>query len=94
MQNIYKKLEPTFYQISLGVFFALSLLHLLTGYADNGDFSRSASFLFENPRDFSTMSPAVENEEWSRRYFNEWHDKWSFLQNWPNTVKLFSSFVL
>jgi hypothetical protein len=90
MQNIHKKLEPFFYHIALGVFIALSLLHLLTGYADNGDFSRSVGFLFEKPHDFSTMWPAAESEEWRRRFFSEWHDKWVFLQNWPNTENFFS----
>lgn len=90
MQNIHRKLEPFFYYTALGIFIALSLLHLLTGYADNGDFSRSAGFLFERPHDFSTMWPDAESEEWRRRFFSEWHDKWVFLQNWPNTENFFS----
>ncbi|MBH1541360.1 hypothetical protein JY440_06880 [Stenotrophomonas maltophilia] len=90
MQNINKKLEPWLYHTALGIFIALSLLHLLTGYADNGDFSRSAGFLFERPHDFSTMWPAAESEEWRRRFFGEWHDKWIFLKSWPNTENVFS----
>ena len=91
MQNILKKLETFFFYIALGAFIALSLLHLLTGYADNGDFPRSAGFLFEKPHNFSTMWPSIESEEWKRRFFSEWHDKWVFLQNWPNTENFFSA---
>lgn len=90
MQNIHKKLEPLFYYAALGIFIALSLLHVLTGYADNGDFLRSAGFLFERPDGFSTMWPAEESEEWRRRFYSEWHDKWVFLPNWPNTDNFFS----
>ncbi len=90
MQNINKNLESWLYYTALGIFIALSLLHLLTGYADNGDFLRSARFLFEKPYDFSKMWPAAETEEWRRRFFSEWHDKWIFLQSWPNTENFFS----
>lgn len=90
MQNIHKKPEPFFYHMMLGAFIALSLLHLLTGYADNGDFLRSAGFLFEKPYNFSTMWPPAESGEWKRRFFSEWHDKWVFLKNWPSTENFFS----
>lgn len=90
MQNIDKKLESRLYLAAIGLFVALSSLHLLTGYADNGDFLRSVEFLFEKPHDFSTMWPAAESEEWSRRFFIEWHDKWIFLEHWPNTKNVFS----
>lgn len=36
------------------------------------------------------MWPAAESEEWRRRFFSEWHDKWVFLQNWPNIENFFS----
>ena len=89
MLKILKKHEPLFFSPLLIIFIALSLLHILTGYADNGDFLRSAGFLFEKPHGFSTMWPA-ETEEWKRRFFSEWHDKWVFLPNWPTTKNIFS----
>lgn len=90
MQNVYKKIEPFSYYAVLGCFVALSFLHLLTGYADNGDFSRSVGFIFEKPAGFSSMWPAGGTGEWGERFFSGWVDNWVFLSNWPEIRKLSS----
>jgi hypothetical protein len=80
----------------LGVFLALSSLHLFIGYADNGDFTRSVAFIFEKPYGFSAMWPPAETEEFIRRFHFEWHDKWVFLKDWPDEsqISTYSSYKL
>ncbi|MGZ8874819.1 MAG: hypothetical protein ACXW1E_08880, partial [Halobacteriota archaeon] len=87
-RQIIKNLETSLFILFMIVFFSLSTLHVFSGYADNWDFLRSVSFLFEKPYGFSTMSPPAESEEWKQRYYTEWHDKWIFLPNWPDGAKL------
>lgn len=71
----------------------LSCLQLLTGYADNWDFTRSILFILERPADFPSILPPAAPEDWSlweRRFFSEWHDKWVFLEQWPQLEKISS----
>jgi len=79
----FKKWQLFLFYCAIGFLVSLSSLHLFVGYADNGDFSRSVSFLFEKPYGFSEFWPLPETIEWKRRFFSEWHDKWVFLPNWP-----------
>jgi hypothetical protein len=90
MRRSPRQVESLLFYFFLATLFSFSLLHVLTGYADNGDFSRSAGFIFEKPLGFSTMWPSTEAEEWKRRFFTEWHDEWIFLPNWPDPGRLFS----
>lgn len=82
-QDILNRFELVFYYLILTLFILLSLLHLFTGYADNGDFARNAELFFDGPDGFSSMWPTPDSEEWNRRFFSEWHDKWVFLPAWP-----------
>lgn len=84
------RLEETFFYALFVLFFLLSSLHLLTGYADNGDFARSIGFIFEKPDGFSEMWPSKEGDEWKNRFFNSWTDKWIFLSGWPDFSKIYS----
>lgn len=88
MRVVFTKIEPFSFYLLLAIFIGLSGLNFFVGYADNGDFSRSVGFLFERPSGFSVMWPAAESEEWGRRFFAHWHDKWEFLSNWGGVRSL------
>jgi len=90
MLDFLKKIEPFLLYSFLGILIALSSLHLFIGYADNGDFTRSVGFIFEKPYGFSAMWPLAGTEEFNRRFQSEWHDKWVFLNSWPDEKHLFS----
>ncbi|WP_242360403.1 hypothetical protein [Anaeromyxobacter sp. SG17] len=62
---------------------ALSLLHLGTGLADNGDFDRSTYFLLEKPVGFATNWPPYDTPERERRILGEWHDRWELAPDAP-----------
>ena len=91
-----KKIEIYLAMGFIAAFFTLSILHIFTGYADNGDFTRNCEFLFEKPDGFSLMWPSANTIEWHRRFFSLWHDKWIFLENWPNidTLPQYTSYPL
>ncbi len=76
-------------RLALAVFFSLflvlSFLHLLCGYADNGDFSRTIGFIFEKPSGFEVNWPAAGTEAWQRRFFSVWHEKWDFVPGGPGS---------
>ena len=69
------------------VFFLAGMLHLLTGYADNGDFLRSISFILEKPVGLSIW-PESGTEEWRLRFFKGWNDKWEYLADRSNFPSL------
>ncbi|WP_242344794.1 hypothetical protein [Anaeromyxobacter terrae] len=73
--------------VAVGAFAAvlagLSLLHLGTGLADNGDFDRSTYFLLEKPAGFATNWPPYDTPERARRILGEWHDRWELAAGAP-----------
>lgn len=72
------------------IFLLLFSLHWYTGYADNGDFVRSAGFMLEKPAGFSEMWPAAGSDESQHRFFHYWLNDWVFLASWPDFSRLFS----
>lgn len=82
LQAIIQKNEHWLHRLFLVAFFGLSCLHIYTGYADNGDFWRSTSFLIDKPVGFLSNWPESETAEWKRRFFFEWHDRWVFASEW------------
>ena len=96
MQRSFARYEPLFFYGYLISFISLSSLHLFTGYADNGDFTRNTAFLFEKPDGFILNWPLPGTEEHKHRFFYYWNDKWLFLPSWPNYFNLntYSSYKL
>lgn len=78
-------------RIFLALVLLVSGLHLFTGYADNGDFSRSTHFVFDKPVGFSANWPQDPLEQ-GRRFTSAWHDRWEYLHEheWPDWGRLFS----
>lgn len=65
-------------------------LHLFTGIADNGDFSRAFSFLIEKPYGWSANVPDVTSPEWHRRFFFVWIDRWQIYPHLSNVMHPYS----
>lgn len=76
--------------VYLAVLCALSALHLFTGLADNGDFSRTFGFLIQKPLGWAADLPDPNGPDWARRFFYVWHDRWSLYQGLGNVTNLFS----
>lgn len=47
-----------------------------TGYANNGDFVRSADFLFAHPQGFSTLYVPEGHPDRDSMFFKNWLDRW------------------
>lgn len=90
IKNAYQRLELILYYLVISAFCILGLLHILTGYADNGDFSRSIGFIFERPEGFSSLFPPADSTEYKQRFFSSWHDKWIFLPQGLDITQLWT----
>ncbi|RKR42651.1 hypothetical protein [Paraburkholderia sp. BL17N1] len=69
---------------------ALFSLHLFTGMADNGDFSRTYGFLIAKPLGWAVDVPAGDSPDWPRRFFSMWRDRWILYPGLSNVTHLFS----
>lgn len=69
---------------------ALFSLHLFTGMADNGDFSRTYGFLIDKPLGWAADVPAGDSPDWARRFFHVWRDRWVLYPGLSNVTHLFS----
>lgn len=70
---------------------AIFSLHLLTGYADNGDFSRTFGFLIKGPAGWTIEPPPPESPDWPRRFFHTWMDAWSYYPALANFTHIYSA---
>lgn len=43
----------------------------------------------ERPDGFSVMWPSVGSDEFSKRFFSQWHDRWVILSDWPVAWTIF-----
>lgn len=61
----------------------LGLWHQDTGYANNGDFARSAGFLLDHPQGFSALYVPDGHPDRARMFFNAWLDQWVVSNDGP-----------
>ncbi|SAK71538.1 hypothetical protein AWB77_03034 [Caballeronia fortuita] len=74
----------------IAVLCAVFSLHLFTGLADNGDFSRTFGFLIEGPAGWPSGVPVVNSPEWNRRFFHTWINDWSYYPHLSNFRNFYS----
>jgi|GEM_PF-2194737 len=70
---------------------AIFSLHLLTGIADNGDFSRTFGFLIKGPVGWAIEPPAPDSPDWHRRFFQTWIDAWTYYPAFSNFAHIYSA---
>ncbi|MDR5779004.1 hypothetical protein QCE63_06110 [Caballeronia sp. LZ065] len=74
----------------LAVLWTVSMLHVFTGWADNGDFARTFRFLIDNPLGWNTDMPDIGTAAWQQRYFHVWMDNWQVCSHPPCFERLYS----
>ncbi|MDR5812918.1 hypothetical protein QCE62_04850 [Caballeronia sp. LZ033] len=74
----------------LAVLWTVSMLHVFTGWADNGDFARTFGFLIDKPFGWNTDVPDAGSADWQQRYFHVWMDSWQVCSHPPCVEHLYS----
>lgn len=56
---------------------------ILTGYANNGDFARSAGFVLQHAMGFQVHHVTPDDPNFEKLFFKHWLDLWQIRPEWP-----------
>lgn len=87
-----KTLFLKYFQLFLIIYLIIcNVIHLNTGLADNGDFSRMVNWFSSKPDGFKENWPSPGSAEYELRFFNYWLPYWEF--DLPRQGSIFSSTI-